>query len=130
MAIGTFRNAWQAVTTTQAAPTDSSVPDADSSATVSNGARGSQFLMEFDLYGTSGTQNATITLYFWDPARQRWAASPTTISLTSTQTASGPGSRVVYALDSILPYFGVKPVVSAISGTGATVSCAITTNGP
>lgn len=128
--ISNFRTAFTDVTGTQSAPADTAVPDSDLAATVANGIRGTQFLIECQLYGTSGTLTATIDLYMWDPITPRWAKTGTSISLSSTSTSAVPAARTVYALDSIVPYAGLLPVISAISGTGAKCSVRMCNNGP
>lgn len=130
MAVTNLAAVFSGVIATQSAPLDTAVPSLDTATTFPNGIRATQVVMEFDLYGSSGTVTATIDLYLWDGNASRWAKCATSISLSSTATASGPASRTVYALDSIVPYSGVLPVVSAISGTGANCSCRIAKNGP
>lgn len=131
MSIQNFRTVFTGAIATQTAPTDaSSVPSTDQATAASGGVFGQQFMLEFDLRGSGGASTATIDLYFWDGVFRRWAKAATPISLTSALTASGPASRFTYALDSIQPYQAVLPVVSAISGTGATIDCRVATNGP
>lgn len=131
MTIQKFATCFSGVTATQTAPTDAnSIPSVDGAATCPGGLRGQQFMLEFDFRGSSGTVNATVDLYLWDADFRRWAKAATSISLTSTATASGPASRFAYALDSIAPYGALLPVVSAISGTGATLDCRLGLTGP
>jgi hypothetical protein len=129
--ISAFRGIFTGVTTTQSAPTDATVPSLDTSTGLApNGIRGTQFLIECELYGTSGTVTATVDLYCWDSRRAKWAKTGTSLSLSSTQTSSVPAARTIYALDSIGTYEACMPVISAISGTGATCSVAMALNGP
>jgi hypothetical protein len=131
MTIQAFKPCFSGVTATQTAPTDAnSTPSADTATTCTNGLRGQQFMMEFDFRGSSGTVTATVELYLWDADFRRWAKAATPISLSSTSTSSGPASRFCYALDSIQPFAAVLPVVSAISGTGATLDCRLGLTGP
>lgn len=129
--ISAFRNVFTGATATQTAPTDAgSTPSTDQSATCPNGLRGQQFMMEFDFRGSAGTVTATVDLYLWDGDFRRWSKSPLPINLTSTSTTSGPSSRYCYVIDSIQPYAAILPVISAISGTGATLDCRIGLTGP
>ncbi len=131
MTISAFRGVFSGAIVAQSPPTDSTVPATDgSTGLASTGIRGTQFLFECELYGTSGTVTATIDLYVWDSKRVRWAKTGTSISLSNSQTTSNPAARTVFALDSIGTYEACLPVLSAISGAGATCAVAMALNGP
>lgn len=114
---------YSAVTSAQSAPTDTTIPVDDQTKQTSNGVRGDRFMAEFDLYGSSGTVTATIRPYLWDGKSGRWVKSAASISLSNSQTSSGPASREAHYIDSIAPYNAIAFVVEAISGTGATIAC-------
>lgn len=112
---------WSNATAAQSVPLDSQLPNSDQGVQDANGIRGQRFVIETDATVSSGTGTATVAIYLWDGSR--WAKSDVSISLTITATASGPASRRVFELDTIFPYLAIDPVLEAITGTGASVTC-------
>lgn len=119
----TLNALWSGVTSAQSAPTDASVPTADHAVPTSTGVRGTRFAVELDAIASAGAATYTIDLYLWTGTY--WVKSTVSISGTSSVTASAPAGRVSYEIDDIFPYKAICPVLSAIAGTNAAVTCRV-----
>lgn len=116
---------WTA-TAAQSAPTDATLPTADTADADANGVRGSSFKIELDGIVTSSTATAVVDLYFWDPRRPAWSKSDVQITLSFSGTTRGPASRRTYEVAGIAPYGAICPVCSSITGSiGASLICRV-----
>lgn len=116
-------------TSAGSAPTDSTIPTADTEASDANGVRGSRFVIELDSIVSAGAGTGTVDIYLWDPRRPAWVKSSVSIPLAFTATTRGPASRLSYEVDNIAPYGAICPVLSAITGTDASVICRCASRG-